>query len=94
MLLLNWVCGIWLLDVLFVLVFVDDLFVLLLIGCVVVGVFLLSEVSIECVLWLDFVLFKLCLDYLLCVCGDLMCDDGIFDGDLIGVYVMLVVEYG
>ena len=73
---------------------VDDLLALPLIGRVAAGEPLLSEASTERVLRLDPALFKLRPDYLLRVRGDSMRDDGILDGDLIGVHATPVAEHG
>ena len=72
----------------------DDLLALPLIGRVAAGEPLLSEASTERVLQLDPSLFKLRPDYLLRVRGDSMRDDGILDGDLIGVHATPVAEHG
>lgn len=72
----------------------DDLLALPLIGRVAAGEPLLSEASTERVLRLDHSLFKLRPDYLLRVRGDSMRDDGILDGDLIGVHATPVAEHG
>ncbi|WP_431637485.1 transcriptional repressor LexA [Dyella sp. KULCS107] len=72
----------------------DDLLALPLIGRVAAGEPLLSEASTERVLRLDPALFKLRPDYLLRVRGDSMRDDGILDGDLIGVHATPVAEHG
>jgi repressor LexA len=72
----------------------DDLLALPLVGRVAAGEPLLSEASTERVLRLDSTLFKLRPDYLLRVRGDSMRDDGILDGDLIGVHATPVAEHG
>lgn len=72
----------------------DDSLSLPLIGRVAAGQPLVSEASTERVLRLDPALFRLRPDYLLRVQGDSMRDDGILDGDLIGVHATAVAEHG
>lgn len=72
----------------------DDSLHLPLIGRVAAGQPLVSEASTERVLQLDPALFRLRPDYLLRVSGDSMRDDGILDGDLIGVHATPVAEHG
>ncbi|HET6432403.1 transcriptional repressor LexA [Dyella sp.] len=72
----------------------DDSLQLPLIGRVAAGQPLVSEASTERVLRLDPALFRLRPDYLLRVQGDSMRDDGILDGDLIGVHATPVAEHG
>lgn len=67
---------------------------LLVIGWVVVGVLIFVEQNIEEFCWINFVFFNFCVDYLLCVCGMSMKDIGIFDGDLLVVYVICEVCNG
>lgn len=45
-----------------------------------------ADIGLEQQLWLDRSLFSLTPDYLLKVQGDSMIEDGIFDGDLVGVH--------
>jgi repressor LexA len=71
----------------------DSLF-LPLIGRVAAGQPIMSEASIERTLQLDPALFRLRPDYLLRVQGDSMRDDGILDGDLIGVHATPVARHG
>ena len=72
----------------------DDLLSLPLVGRVAAGQPIMSEAGTERVLRLDPALFKLRPDYLLRVHGDSMRDDGILDGDLIGVHATPVAEHG
>ncbi len=65
-----------------------------LIGRVAAGRPIASEASTERTLQLDPTLFRLRPDYLLRVVGDSMRDDGILDGDLIGVHATPVAEHG
>ncbi|MDG2524915.1 transcriptional repressor LexA [Stenotrophomonas sp. HITSZ_GD] len=55
-------------------------------GRVAAGVPIGADIGIERALWLDRALFSLRPDYLLQVQGDSMIDDGILDGDLVGVH--------
>ena len=71
-----------------------DVLRLPLIGRVAAGQPLMSEASTERVLQLDATLFRLRPDYLLRVRGDSMRDDGILDGDLLGVHATSVAEHG
>ena len=45
-----------------------------------------GDIGLDQQLWLDRTLFSLAPDYLLKVQGDSMVDDGILDGDLVGVH--------
>lgn len=65
-----------------------------LIGRVAAGQPIVSEAHVERSLQLDAALFRLRPDYLLRVQGDSMRDDGILDGDLIGVHATPVAEHG
>jgi repressor LexA len=65
-----------------------------LIGRVAAGQPIMSEAHVERSLQLDAALFRLRPDYLLRVQGDSMRDDGILDGDLIGVHATPVAEHG
>jgi len=55
-------------------------------GRVAAGVPIGADIGLEQQLWLDRTLFSLTPDYLLKVQGDSMVDDGILDGDLVGVH--------
>ena len=72
----------------------DDLLALPLLGRVAAGRPIDSGGDAERVLRLDRGLFRLRPDYLLRVQGDSMRDDGILDGDLIGVHATPVAEHG
>ena len=65
----------------------DDLLRLPLVGRVAAGQPILNEGETETFLHVDEALFRLRPDYLLRVQGDSMRDDGILDGDLIGVRI-------
>lgn len=98
------VCGIWLVQVLLlqdglfgllvVVVFLDYVLCLLVFGWVVVGLLIGVDIGLDDFVVLDWVFFLFVLDYLLKVQGDLMIDEGIFDGDLIGVYCICDVWLG
>ncbi len=64
----------------------DRLVALLVLGRVAAGAPIGADVGLDQQLWLDRSLFSLAPDYLLKVQGDSMVDDGIFDGDLVGVH--------
>jgi len=64
----------------------DPPLVLPVLGRVAAGAPIGADVGIERELWLDRALFSLRPDYLLQVQGDSMIDDGILDGDLVGVH--------
>ena len=64
----------------------DDVLQLPVLGQVAAGVPIGADIGSEQVLILDRVLFSPAPDYLLKVKGDSMRDEGIFDGDLIGVH--------
>lgn len=72
----------------------NDSLLLPLIGRVAAGQPIMCEASTERTLQLDPALFRLRPDYLLRVQGDSMCDDGILDGDLIGVHATPVARHG
>ena len=55
-------------------------------GRVAAGVPIGADIGLDQQLWLDRSLFSLAPDYLLKVQGDSMIDDGILDGDLVGVH--------
>ena len=55
-------------------------------GRVAAGVPIGADIGLDQQLWLDRTLFSLTPDYLLKVQGDSMIDDGILDGDLVGVH--------
>lgn len=55
-------------------------------GRVAAGVPIGADIGLDRQLWLDRTLFSLRPDYLLQVQGDSMIDDGILDGDLVGVH--------
>lgn len=55
-------------------------------GRVAAGAPIGADVGLDRQLWLDRALFTLAPDYLLQVQGDSMIDDGILDGDLVGVH--------
>lgn len=63
-----------------------ELMVMPVLGRVAAGAPIEPDLGQDQVLWLDGRLFARRPDYLLCVQGDSMIDDGIFDGDLVGVY--------
>jgi repressor LexA len=65
-----------------------------LIGRVAAGQPISSEANVERNVLIDPNLFRLRPDYLLRVQGDSMRDDGILDGDLIGVHATPVAEHG
>jgi repressor LexA len=71
-----------------------DVLHLPLIGRVAAGQPIVSEAQVERSLQLDATLFRLRPDYLLRVQGNSMRDDGILDGDLIGVHATPVAEHG
>lgn len=71
-----------------------DSLLLPLIGRVAAGQPIASEAHVERSLQLDAALFRLRPDYLLRVHGDSMRDDGILDGDLIGVHATPAAEHG
>ncbi|MCS3745933.1 repressor LexA [Xanthomonas arboricola] len=64
----------------------DALLALPVLGRVAAGVPIGADIGLERQLWLDRTLFSLRPDYLLKVQGDSMIDDGILDGDLVGVH--------
>ncbi|GGD59761.1 transcriptional repressor LexA [Pseudoxanthomonas indica] len=64
------------------------------VGRVAAGQPVLSDGEIERTLWVDSQLFRLRPDYLLRVEGDSMRDDGILDGDLVGVHVTPEARHG
>ena len=64
----------------------DDALQLPVLGQVAAGVPIGADIGSEQVVLMDRTLFTLTPDYLLRVKGDSMCDEGIFDGDLIGVH--------
>ncbi|HVJ36376.1 MAG TPA: transcriptional repressor LexA [Stenotrophomonas sp.] len=64
----------------------DPPLVLPVLGRVAAGAPIGADIGIERELWLDRTLFSLRPDYLLQVQGDSMIDDGILDGDLVGVH--------
>ena len=72
----------------------DGVLALPLIGRVAAGQPLSSEANVERSVLIDPALFRLRPDYLLRVQGDSMRDDGILDGDLIGVHATPVAEHG
>jgi repressor LexA len=72
----------------------DDLLALPLLGRVAAGQPIDSGAEAERVLRLDPALFRLRPDYLLRVQGDSMRDDGILDGDLIGVHATPEARHG
>lgn len=72
----------------------DDSLLLPLIGRVAAGQPIVSEANIERSLRFDPALFRLRPDYLLRVQGDSMHDDGILDGDLVGVHATPLAEHG
>lgn len=72
----------------------DDLLALPLLGRVAAGQPIDSSTEAERVLRLDPALFRLRPDYLLRVQGDSMRDDGILDGDLIGVHATPEARHG
>jgi repressor LexA len=72
----------------------DDLLALPLLGRVAAGRPIDSSAEAERVLRLDPALFRLRPDYLLRVHGDSMRDDGILDGDLIGVHATPEARHG
>ncbi len=63
-----------------------DLVALPVLGRVAAGVPIGADIGLDQQLWLDRGLFALRPDYLLRVQGDSMIDDGILDGDLVGVH--------
>jgi repressor LexA len=63
-----------------------DLLALPVLGRVAAGVPIGADIGLDQQLWLDRHLFSLRPDYLLKVQGDSMIDDGILDGDLVGVH--------
>jgi len=64
----------------------DDALQLPVLGQVAAGIPIGADIGSEQVVLMDRTLFTLTPDYLLRVKGDSMCDEGIFDGDLIGVH--------
>lgn len=64
----------------------DRPLVLPVLGRVAAGLPIGADIGIERELWVDRTLFSLRPDYLLQVQGDSMIDDGILDGDLVGVH--------
>ncbi|MCC4600610.1 repressor LexA [Xanthomonas melonis] len=64
----------------------DALLALPVLGRVAAGVPIGADIGLDRQLWLDRALFSLRPDYLLKVQGDSMIDDGILDGDLVGVH--------
>ena len=64
----------------------DALLTLPVLGRVAAGVPIGADIGLDRQLWLDRTLFSLRPDYLLQVQGDSMIDDGILDGDLVGVH--------
>lgn len=64
----------------------DALLALPVLGWVAAGVPIGADIGLDRQLWLDRTLFSLRPDYLLQVQGDSMIDDGILDGDLVGVH--------
>ncbi|MEQ8033485.1 transcriptional repressor LexA [Xanthomonas sp. WHRI 6106] len=64
----------------------DAVLALPVLGRVAAGVPIGADIGLERQLWLDRALFSLRPDYLLKVQGDSMIDDGILDGDLVGVH--------
>jgi repressor LexA len=68
--------------------------VLPVLGRVAAGAPIGADVGIERELWLDRTLFSLRPDYLLQVQGDSMIDDGILDGDLVGVHRSQEARHG
>lgn len=62
-----------------------DLLALPVLGRVAAGVPIGADIGLDQELWLDRRVFALRPDYLLKVQGDSMIDDGIWDGDLVGV---------
>lgn len=63
-----------------------DLLSLPVLGRVAAGLPIGADIGLDQQLWLDRQLFSLRPDYLLKVQGDSMIDDGILDGDLVGVH--------
>lgn len=63
-----------------------DLLMLPVLGRVAAGVPIGADIGLDRQLWLDRGVFALRPDYLLRVEGDSMIDDGILDGDLVGVH--------
>lgn len=64
----------------------DQLLALPVLGRVAAGPPIGADIGLDQQLWLDRTLFSLTPDYLLKVQGDSMVDDGILDGDLVGVH--------
>ncbi|PPU91451.1 repressor LexA [Xanthomonas populi] len=64
----------------------DAVLALPVLGRVAAGVPIGADIGLDRQLWLDRALFSLRPDYLLQVQGDSMIDDGIVDGDLVGVH--------
>ncbi|WOB48561.1 transcriptional repressor LexA [Xanthomonas hydrangeae] len=64
----------------------DAVLALPVLGRVAAGVPIGADIGLDRQLWLDRALFSLRPDYLLQVQGDSMIDDGILDGDLVGVH--------
>jgi repressor LexA len=64
----------------------EALLALPVLGRVAAGVPIGADIGLDEQLWLDRSLFSLPPDYLLVVQGDSMIDDGILDGDLVGVH--------
>ncbi len=71
-----------------------DAIALPVVGRVAAGQPILSDGEVERHLWVDGGLFRLRPDYLLRVEGDSMRDDGILDGDLVGVHVTPEARHG
>ncbi|KRG42352.1 LexA family transcriptional regulator [Stenotrophomonas panacihumi] len=72
----------------------DPPLVLPVLGRVAAGLPIGADIGIERELWLDRSLFSLRPDYLLQVQGDSMIDDGILDGDLVGVHRSSEARHG
>jgi len=73
---------------------VADLLPLPVLGRVAAGQPIGADIGLDQQLWLDRRLFSLRPDYLLKVQGDSMIDDGIFEGDLVGVHRTSVARDG
>ncbi|HBK45133.1 MAG TPA: repressor LexA [Xanthomonadaceae bacterium] len=72
----------------------DALMALPVLGRVAAGSPIGADIGLERQLWLDRRLFSLHPHYLLLVQGDSMIDDGIFDGDLVGVHRTAEARHG
>ncbi len=72
----------------------DPPLVLPVLGRVAAGAPIGADIGSERELWLDRALFSLRPDYLLQVQGDSMIDDGILDGDLVGVHRSSEARHG